>query len=420
MQGFLDYLVDRAACYPDTFTERYFRHYALSQASAEGTFFVDGGVLDNRPFGYAIAAIRAKPAIGEVDRRLLYLEPDPGSPGKSPPERYDEPGTIANALGALSGIPRKEPILDDLLSVAVMNERVRRVRDIIEESFDAIDAKVRMLVRELAGKELEEISPDPTVARIQDWRDLVNSEAVQSAGFGYSTYIRMKISGIVDRYARTVCEITNFPPDTDQAFFVRSVLRSWARDRLLFDKCTPPSATQLEFIQNFDIEYSQRRLQFVIAGLNWYYRDRARGEADVPPRDELDKVKARLSEAVELLEDAMAGSGSEREVNERLLMCFDAPVVRKYTAQQGFKPRQYALDHREELNDLGRAVQVFLERKLKDFNVDLYRDLNELTSGWNPKRRADLFVRYLGFPSGTLSSTPCRHSTTSGNEITCR
>jgi hypothetical protein len=118
LQGFLGYLGERTAHYPDKVAERYFRHYDLSQAPAEGTFFVDGGVLDNRPFGHAIAAIKAKPARAEVDRRLLYLEPDPGSPAKSPPQRHDEPGTIANALGALSGIPRKEPILDDLLSVA--------------------------------------------------------------------------------------------------------------------------------------------------------------------------------------------------------------------------------------------------------------------------------------------------------------
>jgi patatin-related protein len=398
LEGFLDYLRDRAASYPDRFTERYFRHYALSDASATGTFFVDGGVLDNRPFGYAIAAIRAKPATGEVSRRLLYLEPDPGSPGKSARERHEEPGTIANALGALSGIPRKEPILDDLLNVAVMNERVRRIRDVIEESFDAIDRRVRALIRDLAGKELEELSADPTEARIQDWRELVNVEAAKNAGFGYSTYIRMKISGIVDRYARTVCEITYFPPDTDQAYFVKSVLRSWARDRLLFDKCTPPSPVQLEFIQNFDLEYSQRRLRFLIDGLNWYYRDRARHEADVPVREELDRVKARLSEAVRLIEETIAGSGSEGEVKERLLVCFDEAAVRDYTAERGFSPRQYAIDHREELDALGRAVQAFLGRKLKDFNVDLYRDLNELTSGWDAKRRADLFVRYLGFP----------------------
>ena len=397
LAGFLDYLGERQAQYPEDFQQRYFRAYGLSDAAAESTFFVDGGVLDNRPFGHAIAAIRAKPANAEVDRRLLYLEPDPGSPGKAPEQRQ-EPGTIATALGALSGIPRKEPILDDLVAVSIMNERVRRVRDIIEESFDAIDAKVRDLVRELSDKELEEISPDPTEAKIQDWRDLVNQAAVQSAGFGYSTYIRMKISGIVDRYARTVCEITDFPEDTDQAHFIRSALRSWAQGRLLFEKCMPPSDTQLEFIQNFDLEYSQRRLRFVIDGLNWYYRDLTRNQKDVPPREELDKVKTRLYEAVDLLEQAMRGSGRAEEVSQRLKACFALDPVREYIAQNGFTPARYAAEHRVELDQLGAAVQTFLAQKLKGFNTALYSDLHRLTCEWNPKRRADLFVRYLGFP----------------------
>jgi patatin-related protein len=395
--GFLDYLGERNARYPDDFAGRYFRHYGLSQVPAEGTFFVDGGVLDNRPFGHAIAAIKAKSAAAEVDRRLLYLEPDPGSPSKRD-KPLEEPGTITNALGALSGIPRKEPILDDLLTVSVTNERVRRVRDIIEDSFDAIDAKVRKLLDEVSGRVLEDLPLDPSEAKIQEWRDRVNDEAAQSAGFGYATYIRMKISGIVDRYARTVCEITNFPSDTDQAAFVRSVLRSWARERLLFAKCTPPSPQQLEFIQNFDLEYTQRRLRFVMDGLNWYYRDLGDPKAvGVPPREELDKVKARLNQAVEVLEQAMAGSGREEEISERLLDCFAEDPVREYTAREGFMPQRYAEEHREALDELGRAVQSFLERRLKDFNVELYRDLNELTSGWNAKRRTDLFVRYLGF-----------------------
>ena len=217
-----------------------------------------------------------------------------------------------------------------------MNERVRRVRDIIEESFDAIDAKVRELVREVSGKELEEISPDPTEAKIQDWRDTVNEEAVQSAGFGYSTYIRMKISGIVDRYARTVCDITNFPEDTDQAFFVRSVLRSWARDRLLFEKGMPPSKAQLEFIQNFDLEYSQRRLRFVIDGLNWYYRDLDKGE---PGRSS--RARSSTRSRLAWTRPSMCSSRRWREAGARrrsTTACWRASPrvpVREYTAPRG-------------------------------------------------------------------------------------
>ena len=62
----------RATC------SRCFRSHILAGARPEDTQFVDGGVLDNKPFGWAIYAIQQRRADVEVDRRLLYLEPDPG------------------------------------------------------------------------------------------------------------------------------------------------------------------------------------------------------------------------------------------------------------------------------------------------------------------------------------------------------
>ena len=78
-------------------------------------------MLDNKPFGWAIDAIKQRRADVEVDRRLLYLEPDPGerfvaASGKPPPPK-PAPTTLAAILAAVSGLPRHEPILDDLLDV---------------------------------------------------------------------------------------------------------------------------------------------------------------------------------------------------------------------------------------------------------------------------------------------------------------
>ena len=71
--------------------EPFFRLYKLSHAEPGQTYFVDGGVLDNRPFGHAIRALKRKPAESEVDRRLLYLEPHPAEPGPRPPGEIAEP-----------------------------------------------------------------------------------------------------------------------------------------------------------------------------------------------------------------------------------------------------------------------------------------------------------------------------------------
>jgi patatin-related protein len=390
---FQRYLADKEVDLTEPDLEKkYFRLYRLSKAAARETFFIDGGVLDNRPFGYAIQAIRQRSATGEVDRRLLYLEPDPGSPGK-PPAR-PEPSPIPTVLGSISGIPRKEPLLDDLLDVAALNERVLRIRDIIEVSFDKIAARVETEVAE----SLDNLPEDPAGETMTRWQKAVNNAAVRDAGFGYATYVRMKISGVIDRYAQTVCAISEFPDDANQAFFVRLVLRTWAEKKLLFEKVTPPSQEQVDFLKSFDLEYAQRRLRFVLAGVSWYYRDRADDKSGYPSVAELDRVKARLWQGIEELQATMRGEGRGGEVDERLRACFAEEPIDEFVDDEGFLPAVYAERQKDDLDRLASSVADFLGQRLEGFTASLYRDLYALTREWDDKHRKDLFVRYLGFP----------------------
>src|SRR4029453_19190793 len=82
---------------------RFFRNYQLAKFPPGWTWFVDGGVLDNKPFGPAVQAIRERPADVEVDRRLLYLEPAPG--GTAAAVQQSAPGTIAAPIAGLTGPP---------------------------------------------------------------------------------------------------------------------------------------------------------------------------------------------------------------------------------------------------------------------------------------------------------------------------
>ena len=94
--------------------ERFFRLYELSQASRTSA-------LRRRRRSRQPAlrprdpAIRERPAGVQVDRRLLYLEPDPAAPPRLP--MNGRPGPIATVLGSVAGIPRQQPILDEILEV---------------------------------------------------------------------------------------------------------------------------------------------------------------------------------------------------------------------------------------------------------------------------------------------------------------
>ena len=369
--------------------ERFFRLYDLVDFKPSSTWFVDGGVLDNKPFGPAIEAIRERPADVEVDRRLLYLEPDPGV-NRSPSE-HKPPSTLTAAIGGLTGLPRAEPILDDLVEVGHLNERVKRIADIITTSWDAVEERVR----KLAGP-LPEIPEDPADPKLGEIRQRLNEGARTNAGFSYATYIRLKISGVIDRYAATACAVCDFPDDSTHALLTRSVVRRWSEREKLFEKNLEPSQRQLDFLVNFDLGYSERRLRFVIDGLNAWYQHV--GEDKYPAREEIDTAKGKLWAAVVELRDAMSGSGFADTLNERYTTCFPVEGMRDFMEHTGFDPDGWVDGHAKDLGALEVSLREYLHTKLSRFTADLYSSLVDLSKGWPNERRWDLLVRYLGFP----------------------
>jgi predicted acylesterase/phospholipase RssA len=114
----------------------FFRNYELQQQDekdpfAVNTFFVDGGVLDNHPFGPAIKAILERPQDQEVKRFLVYLQPDPGSPPIGQVKRVN-PGFLSTVWAGLSGLPSGQPILDNMNDIVAHNTALRRIREIVQ------------------------------------------------------------------------------------------------------------------------------------------------------------------------------------------------------------------------------------------------------------------------------------------------
>ena len=377
--------------------KRCFRSYALAGSSPENTQFIDGGVLDNKPFGWAIGAIKLRRADVEVERRLLYLEPDPGErfvPAEGAPIAPKKvPGTAAALLGAVSGIPRHEPVLDDLLDVGSHNDRVGRIRDVIETSFNGVAEIVNGVVGSTDG-----VPDDAQSAKLAEWTSAINKRTVEEAGLAYATYLRMKISGTVDRYADTVCNVCDFPDDSNHAQLVRSVLRRWAEERDLFSQQPEPTDLQVAFLRHFDLGYQERRLRFVTSALRWWYRDLAEGKPGTPPRSELDRGKQILYDAVATLRRTMGGDDFDDALSERLRACFADLGIRKFLNKTGLDPAAYLKQHRKELEAVQVELDTFLGKRLDGFSAKLYRDLHELSAEWHPDRRRDLLVRYLGFP----------------------
>lgn len=399
---FKTYLADAHGDFDKTF----FRIYALSGADVDRTYFVDGGVLDNRPFGHVIDAIREKPADVQVDRKLLYLEPAPGQAAPAAPAI--SPATIPAVLGAVSGIPRREPILDDLLEIARVNERARQVQEIVAQNFELVAREVEAIVGDAFA------DGDPTPETVADWQRQLNKAARDDVGIMYATYVRSKISGVVERLGATACAVCAYPKAANHAFLVRSVFRSWAEGRSLFEDTLNPSPTQLRFLRDFDVDYGIRRLKFVIAGVNESYR--RIGEAGAPTRAELDAVKSRLWQAVTDLQRAISGAEFGDELRSRLYGCFPEADILAFLGDFGFDGERYAGGRRVDLDNFVNELSRFLETKLDGFTGALYRDIDSLTHGWTPEKRRDVLVRYLGFPHWDMLLYPIQSVANAGEQ----
>src|SRR5215472_2973597 len=91
--------------------------------------------------------------------------------------------------GALSDIPRNEPIADELSWVADLNERVKRLKAIVEAARPQITALVVAAV---------DMPPDRPVSvdQLRSWRERMTVQAARDAGFAYEGYVRLKLASV--------------------------------------------------------------------------------------------------------------------------------------------------------------------------------------------------------------------------------
>jgi patatin-related protein len=141
------------SCFPAAFAPVHVAHVQPGHDSADALLqqwgqlgkeavFLDGGVLDNKPFTYTTKAIFSRVAERDVDRKLFFVEPDPEA--FILPKQATNPNAVQAVLAALIGIPSYESIADDLKLLAERNSKLeqynRLVRDLEQRPVDALAA----------------------------------------------------------------------------------------------------------------------------------------------------------------------------------------------------------------------------------------------------------------------------------------
>jgi patatin-related protein len=370
--------------------------------------FLDGSVLNNRPFQEAISAIHGRPAFREIDRRLVYVDPHP-APALLPRQQV-VPGFFAMLRGALSDIPSSQPVIDELTRVIEFNEQVRRLRAIVDSA--------RPHISQLVGKVVTATFNRPISSEeLRAWREQVNSHVARDAGFAYQAYVRLKLASVRAFGAELIVKLRGVPAQSPLSRVVSEIIDAWALHKGIVYERADSEALEFEnqtaehlpawvkYLLAFDVKYRVRRMHFLIAGQNRLYQlideDRFAG-LDPLVVDQLKREFYGRLDALRRREDAGFYS---REVRELAADIFPAAPsgaeVRHLEAYAASFVEQYVAKLDRLIEQL--AAEIDLNASTREID-DLLASLDP--AEWHPEARREVLVNYLGFPFWDVLTFP--------------
>lgn len=376
-----------------------FERYIRADLDPTHASFIDGAVLNNHPFHEAISAIKGRPAYREVDRRLVYVDPNP-APVRAIKYRK-VPGFFLTLKGALADIPANQPVSDELRWVFDYNVEARAFRSVIEGA----RPQISVLVSDTVDKFGQKIPGD----QIKAWREQINSRAARDAGFAYEGYARLKLASVRNFVTRIILEIGGIPARSPAARATNEIIEAWAERRgIVYDRGghdavlrensgTDKLPRWARFFLAFDVDYRKRRLNFLIEAQNRLYHmldeDRYRGlEARVV--DGLKREFYRKLDVLRRREEAKFYSVEAHGlVNELFGLDPDEEQAKDFAAFA----KRYVEDNHERIDRLIEllAAEIDLAASTRDLD-DLIASIDP--AQWTSDAHREVLINYLGFP----------------------
>ncbi|MPZ38367.1 MAG: patatin-like protein [Rhizobiales bacterium] len=400
----------RRATWPrrEEFIAKSFDHHLRADVDPAVTPFIDGAVLNNRPFQLAIRAIHGRPAHRQVDRRLVYIEPHPAPPFM--PSRQRMPRFFATLRGAMSDIPSSQPVTNELNWVNEFNDRVRRLKAIN----DSARPQVSRLV---AGVLPETLNRATTPQEVRGWREQVNARVARDAGFAYQAYVRLKLASVRAFGAQLIVKLRGAPERSPLARVVAEIIDAWAiRKGVVFESeetralefetaTTGQIPVWVRYLLAFDVKYRERRLHFLIEGQNRLYEDIDEARFNGLDPLEVDRLKREFYAQLDALRRK---ERADYYSNDVYGLVHDI-IPEEPTPDEVRHLHDYAASFVERHFDkLDRLIETLAaEIKLDDST----RDLDDLLASLDPARwplgaRREVLVNYLGFPFWDVLTFP--------------
>ncbi|TMJ92347.1 MAG: patatin-like protein [Alphaproteobacteria bacterium] len=383
--------------------------------------FLDGSVLNNRPFQEAIAAIYGRPAFREVDRRLVYIDPHP-TPALLPRQQAS-PGFFGTLRGALSDIPSSQPVIDELTRVLEFNDQVRRLRAIVDSARPQIDQLVSNVVTTTFDRPIAS-------AQLRAWREQVNSHVARDAGFAYQAYVRLKLASVRAFGAELIVKLRGVPAQSPLWRVVTEIIDAWALAKGIVYERADSEALEFEvqtgahlpawvkYLLAFDVEYRARRMHFLIKGQNRLYQliDQEHF-AGLNPLV-VDRLKREFYGRLDALRRRETAEYYSRDVRELAAKIFPAAPTGAEMKHLETYAARFVERHIGELDQLiaQLAAEIDLDASTHDLD-DLLASLDP--AEWHPQARREVLVNYLGFPFWDVLTFPLTRARELGelNEI---
>jgi patatin-related protein len=374
-----------------TLKDRFVSQYEEEGATAAAAWFVDGGVLDNAPFDHVIAAVARKRAESQVMRRILYIQPDPGEP------LVPADGTTKTAPGApdyldgvwrvVSDVKASHSVLRDLLALRDLNTRIAQVGAIAHKQDETVLGEVEAALAAGGDGPSWELSGQPAVQAVSD---RMHERAQARLGAGFPTYCRLKVEAAARRLADEIATRFVFPADSSRTSFIRAALGAWARGTDVW--AAPDTASLTAWLRPVDLPYRERRLHFLLAGINELYG----AVGSDPDRPQLADLNGLKAEAWNLLDQLRSAPGEVVGAVPASSVAFlDKPGIKNHLLDD---PREFARTHKDEFEALFTAYSAALEAALGDGSTPLWTAYQKATQKWDDTHRHALLSRYLGFP----------------------
>ncbi|WP_157219790.1 patatin-like protein [Flavisphingomonas formosensis] len=344
---------------------------------ADRAVLIDGSVLANAPFRPAMEALRDRPARREVDRRFVYIDPKPGRQSIRFGGHEDDetlPGFFRTIFGALSDIPREQPIRDNLESIARRSERIARMRRIV----DAIRPEVETTIERLFGHTF--FLDRPTASRLAVWRDKAQDAAARQAGYAYASYGHLKLERVIEEIAILLCDLVG--SDQNSLPKLRDIVRRAAAAHGLDNDgaiaAGGASAEAIAFFRAHDLGFRIRRLRFLARQIGEIE------QAESCPLDLAEEARNAIYAMLSLYLDRETGA-------------FYGPAMIDAARKAGREPAN-TLDRLAEARDLA-AIDAMADDRLAAAFSALPR-----------AERRTMLLAYLGYPFYDIATLPLTQS----------